>query len=635
MIKFNPKTGLVSFLDTDFKQGKIIFNFEQFNCTSERLKWSQTRNGSLATEYGCEFKALTEKNMLFIEVKNVSERDIFLKEILIIHSPSQMENLLAASDYLEYIHSSSFGEHSGVKKVGLSNRWLKHNPEGSMAYVLQNIDSKDSCLFSTLPSHKGGDYVTFRALHDSPHLEGNFGLEIKSVQQKLIKPGIEATTSAIQCRTGNDPLLLLAELGRQWRKGRKLPMKDVKKGWNSWDYYAGAVTSDDIYKNQKQAKRHFAKKIEYFVIDEGWEPRWGVWEANWKFPEGLIKFCQNIRAGGGIPGIWTAPLMVNTYTSLYREHPDWFGRDKNGQVVGTLYSYGPMAYLDITNPEVEKHIFDLFKRLKEQGFEYFKVDFTQEILRCKLFYDMSIPRGNILRKVFETIRKAIGKEAYLLACGAPYESITGIVDAVRVTGDIHNFWGHVLNSALTISSRWWMHRTLWNIDPDFLIIRTKDTSTDTLLNREYVPKPFEYGKCWLKGRENNIKEAKAYALLIYLCAGDVFLGDNLTKLNKTGIELIKKVLKRPLTNAAVPVDLFAGHDTLPSKWVAEEKDFWFIGIFNWEEDAVDIAVDLQKLCIVNYSRIESFWDGKRVLPGKGIINLHLEPRSCKGLKIEK
>ncbi|GAI58269.1 unnamed protein product, partial [marine sediment metagenome] len=176
---------------------------------------------------------------------------------------------------------------------------------------------------------------------------------------------------------------------------------------------------------------------------------------------------------------------------------------------------------------------------------------------------------------------------------------------------------------------------LCNVDPDFLIVRSKDTSIKTQLNLEYEQKPFEYGSCWFQGREMNLDEVKAYALLIYLSAGDVFLGDDLGTLNNTGINLIKKVLETPLANSAIPVDLFAGHDTLPGKWVAEEKDFWFIGIFNWEEDTANISVDLQELGIKEYTSIESFWEKKKIFPGEKIINISLKPRSCEGLRINK
>jgi len=635
MIEFRHGTGGVSLVDTDLDAGVVVFRFRAFTCSSDAMKWTKSGNGFVAGAHECEFKISAPRGVLRIETKNKSRADVFLKEVEIVFSPTRLASPLVAREYREYVHSFNFASLSGVKKVGLPNRWLKNNPESSLAYVLQHIPSGNAILVSVLPPHRG-DYVSFRALHHTAHLEGNFGLTIKSVQQRLVKPARKAAVSPIQCRTGRDPLALLEELGTQWSRSRRRPIKDVRVGWNSWDYFAGAVTSRDIFRNQRRAKELFRGAVRHFVIDEGWEPRWGAWVANWKFPEGLRGFCRKIKAEGGVPGIWTAPFLVNCYTDLYRDHPEWFGRDSQGNVVKSLLSYGPMACLDITHPEVEQFIHDLFKRLRRDGFEYFKVDFAALVLKCERFHDMTTARSNRLRKGFETIRRAVGDDAYLLACGAPYESVTGIVDAVRVTGDIHNFWGHVLANAASMSARWWMHGKLWNVDPDFFIVRSRDTSPDKRLNRESAAKPVSLaGDWWLAGRELVLNEVKVYALLVYLSGGDIFLGDDLGKLNNQGIAVIRRVLETPRTRAAVPVDLFDRHDSLPGLWAKEEDDFQFVGVFNWDEDPKEARIDLRKAGCRSLGRITTFWSGEDIEPRDGVVSLHLEPRSCEGLMIAK
>ena len=232
-----------------------------------------------------------------------------------------------------------------------------------------------------------------------------------------------------------------------------------------------------------------------------------------------------------------------------------------------------------------------------------------------------------------TIRRAIGEEAYLLACGAPYESVLGLADAVRVTGDIHNFWGHVLANAASVAARWWTHRKLWNVDPDFLIVRCPETTPDKQLNRPGRVKPFEYADYWLAGREMRMNEVKAYALLVYLSAGDIMIGDDLTQLNAEGFALLRKVLEQPLSRAAKPTDLFGAHGALPCFWLAEEDEFAFLGVFNWEEDRVEYQVDLRSLGVEDCKRVELFWDGKTVEAQGGEVLVRLAPRSCEGLKV--
>jgi len=634
MFEFQSAAGKLNCRDTALTGGGITFRFRSFEVASHGLKWKRKGNAWVATGHDTEFRVSAPRGVLKIEVKNVGRGDVFLEDVTVAFDPSEMADPLCARGHREYIHSMNFASLSGVKKVGLPDQRLKANPESSLVYVVQHIESGKAWLVSALPPH-AGDYVTFRALHDAPHLEGGFGLWIRSDQQRLIRPGRKAAVSPIQCRTGSDPLVLLEELGDQWAKARRLPLKDVAVGWNSWDYFAGAVASRDIYKNQRRAKRLFKDKVRYFVIDEGWEPRWGAWTANWKFPEGLKRFCHKIKAGGGIPGVWTAPLLVNTYTDTYRSKPEWFGRDREGRIVQKLLSYGPMAYLDVTHPEAAQFLHDIFARLRREGFEYFKVDFAQCVLECSRFHDMTVGRGAILRRAFDIIRSAIGDDAYLLACGAPFESVSGTVDAVRVTADIHNFWSHVLANAAAVAARWWMHRKLWNVDPDFLIVRSEDTSPDPRLNRAHSPRPFATQDWWLAGREMVLNEVQAYALLVYLSGGDLVLGDDLTQLNAKGVEILRKVLATPSTKAATPVDLFGRHDSLPSLWAKEEEDFYFIGVFNWGEDPKDCEILLHEVTGGSPRRITTFWDGRQIHPTDNAIDLTLPPRSCEGLIVAK
>ncbi len=634
-MKFNLEKGTLSIKNTPFENGKIEFIFTQFRCCSNELQWIETKNNMFtASQYDCEFSISINDNSVSAGIKNRGSQPIFLHDVYIRFAPSEISDTLKSDEWMEFINSFNFGVSSGVKKVGLSNSHLPSNPDSSMVYILYNRVSKKAYMLSAcLPF--SGDYTSFKALHDSLHLEGDFGVEIKSTQERLLQPGNKVSTTAVQCMTENNPQELLQILGRQYHAKIERPLKEVKIGWNSWDYFAGAITSQNIYDNQRKAQESLPDSVRYFVIDEGYEPRWGVWEANWKFPEGLDNFCKKIKSAGGVPGIWTSPLLVNTYTDIYLNHPEWFAHDKSGNIATKAYSYGPMAFLDTTRKDVQDFIYNTFAALKQAGFKYFKVDFTQEILHAETFFDKTIPRGALIRIAFDTIRKAIGDDAYLLACGAPYQSVIGIADACRTTGDIHNFWGHVLQAATQISTKWWMNRNLWNNDPDFLIVRSSETSTVSQLNRKYKPKPFSINNYWLAGREMNLQEVKAYAMLVYLSAGDIMLSDDLNTLNETGLEIIRKILSKPLKNAAIPMDLFDYHDALPAVWFSKEEEFSLIALFNWHEDHRNIAIDLADYGIASQVDIIDFWEDTQIHADNGELTVQLPARSCKALIVKK
>ena len=634
-MSFHPTTGRVDLDGTPFANGVIHFQFADFARDSTLLKWRRSGNAFAASADDLEFRVDTPHDTLKIEVRNKGKRERFWVETQVVFAPADLDEPLPAREWREYIHAQNMGLNCGVKKVGLATRWLANNPESSMTYALRRDADGLTILLASVPP-LAPDYVYFRALHAEGHMEGDFGLTIRSEQARLLKPGRKGAVSPILVKTGDDPSALLEGLGDRYAKAMGLPRRAPVAGWNSWDYYAGAVRSEHMFANQRAAKKRFGDKVRYFVIDEGWEPRWGDWVANWKFPEGTKAFCKKVKAAGGLPGVWTAPLLVNRYTNLYRDHPDWFARDDAGDIPNDLLAYGPMSYLDPTHPEAAAWLVALFRRLRRDGFEYFKIDFSQQVLECSRFHDMTVGRGGILRRTFELIREGIGEKAYLLGCGAPYESVVGIVDAVRIVGDIHDYWSHVMRNAPDIAARWWMHGKLWSNDADFLVVRSEDTSPDLSLRRQGVDQPLPATSTgWLAGRPFRLNEARVHAMLVLLSGGDVILGDDLGKLNAAGLAVLRKVLDAPRTRAATPLDLFDRHDALPSLWVKEEEDHHFIGVFNWDEEPRDFRVDLDLLPDAPRGRVRTFWGEEEVEPLDNAVSLRLAPRSCEGLMVYK
>lgn len=496
-------------------------------------------------------------------------------------APKAFRPGLESASFREFIHGGNFlSMASGVKCVGRKGLGLDFVVPSNMVTVYQQ-EKGEALLLGVLPPLSDA-FAEFRTVHAEPHFETTFGVEVRHVFQCSVGPGASQSTSPLVAFTGKAGTTLLDSFGMAWRDLLDRPApKPPKVGWNSWDYLAGAVSREAVNRNIRAGRELFGDALEVFALDEGWECQWGTWEANWKFPEGLEDFCRHVRSVGGVPGIWTAPLLVNTYNPLFLEHPDWFAARADGQLQTDAYSYGPMAYLDVTRQEVLEHLRGVFSRLRAAGFEYFKVDFGQCILKARLFHDRGIGRNGLLRNAFKVIREAIGDDAYLLSCGSPYESVVGIADAVRSTGDIHIFWGHVLRNAGALSVRWWMAGNLWNCDPDFLVVRGPDTAVPPYAKRRVVTPVGPEGG-WLAGREFNENEARVYALLVHLTGGDVMLGDMLAQLNEVGAGIIRRVLE-PRTRPAIPADLFTSDQDLPRIWIGRDAGNTLVGLFNWTD----------------------------------------------------
>ncbi len=493
--------------------------------------------------------------------------------------PERFRPALDAAEFREFIHGGSFLRMaSGVKPVGRKTPFLDFTAASNIVIAYQRDDG-GALLLAVLPPIREA-FSEFVTLHSEPHLEADFGVDARHVFDCVVEPGRAARTAALAALAGDDAVELLERLGDLWAERAPSPARRPPRvGWNSWDFYAGAVTRRDMDANLAAARRLFGDALEVFAIDEGWEAQWGAWEPNRKFDEGLEDFCRSVKAAGGVPGVWSAPLLVNTYNPLFLEHPDWFAEREDGQLQTDLYGYGPMAYLDVTRPEVIEHVKGVFRRLRAAGFEYFKVDFSHCILKARKFADPSIPRVDLVRRAFAAIREAIGPEPYLLSCGSPYESVVGLVDAVRASGDIHIYWGHVLRNAGALAARWWMQGKVWNCDPDFLVVRGPDTA-DPPFGRRQVVKPMCPPDTWVTGREFNLEEARAYALLVHLSGGDVILGDALDQLKPAGVEMLRRVLQ-PRRPPARPVDLFTSDQMLPRIWISRGERDALVGVFNW------------------------------------------------------
>ncbi|MHB8995497.1 MAG: glycoside hydrolase family 36 protein [Armatimonadota bacterium] len=503
-------------------------------------------------------------------------------------SPAAFSAALQTWRFKELIHGGSFESlATGVKGVGRKAFGLDFVVPSGLLTVYQQEEG-EALLLGVLPP-VGSAFSEFTTLHSDPHLEGSFGFEIRHRFDCLVPAGEAVLTSPIIAIAGADGTELMQRYGEAWAEllARTSPRPPCV-GWNSWDYYSGAITRQAMDENLAAATDLFGDALQVFCIDEGWEQQWGSWGPNAKFPEGLADFCRHVKARGRVPGIWTAPLLVNTYNPLFLAKPQWFAARADGQLRTDSYSYGPMAYLDPTQPEVLDHLRAVFGRLREAGFDYFKVDFTQCILKAEAFADPRVGRADLVRRAFSAIRDAIGSDAYLLACGAPFESVTGLVDGVRTTGDIHIYWGHVLRNAQSLAGRWWMTGNLWNGDPDFLVVRGPDTARPPYGKRQVVT-PLGPDGGWLSGRELNEMEARTYALLVHLSGGDVILGDALRQLHLAAVSMIQRVLqpRRP----AIPVDLFTSDQDLPRIWISRGETDTLVGLFNWSEYGARLEFD--------------------------------------------
>ena len=71
--------------------------------------------------------------------------------------------------------------------------------------------------------------------------------------------------------------------------------------------------------------------VDAYQVDAGWYDRMGDWNVDAaKFPNGLEEIAERCRAHGMRFGLWMAVATVDEASAVFREHPEWIARDRNG-----------------------------------------------------------------------------------------------------------------------------------------------------------------------------------------------------------------------------------------------------------------------------------------------------------------
>lgn len=135
--------------------------------------------------------------------------------------------------------------------------------------------------------------------------------------------------------------------------------------------------------------------VDMFLLDDGWfankYPRnsdkagLGDWQENVKkLPHGIGYLVRQAQKNGVKFGIWVEPEMVNPKSELYEQHPEWVIRQPNRPE----HLYRNQLVLDLSNPEVQDHVFGVLDRIMTEnpGVAFFKWDCNAVIYNANSAY---------------------------------------------------------------------------------------------------------------------------------------------------------------------------------------------------------------------------------------------------------
>lgn len=384
--------------------------------------------------------------------------------------------------------------------------------------------------------------------------------------------GVEHYADAVKKQLG---IRLWTERG----EGRRVP-----NGWNSWSGsggtggYGTGIDEATMIENLDVMATEFRDfGMDYFQIDDGYEPAYGDW--TWRedrFPHGPRWLSDEIRKRGLKPGLWLAPFAPSPRSTLVSEHPDWMA--ERASSLGSVFGSGDYEILDLTNPEVKAWLRALFTRFREDwNFDWLKVDFAYFALLGSGLFDPTQTREEAYRGAMRIIREAVGDDTFIMTVavmGVHY----GLADSDRVTLDSMPVWDSIpgATSALaqqglkptvrTAARRYYLHNRIWINHPDLIFFRSNSLD-----------------ETWPR---LTLDEAQAFCSFVGLSGGIVKLGDRLVDLEAEHINTVRKLLPTYGEHAR-PLDLFERE--YPEKWHLRiergldgyDEAYDLVGLFHW------------------------------------------------------
>jgi len=371
-------------------------------------------------------------------------------------------------------------------------------------------------------------------------------------------------------------------------------------GWCSWYCFGPNVTAQQVLDNLDVIAKSMPS-LKYIQIDDGYQPAMGDWlETGAAFGGSVRTVLGEIRRRGFQPAIWVAPFIAEERSHLFRQHPDWFIKDDQGQplrsdrVTFGGWRHGPWYAIDGTHPGAQAHLERVFRTMRrEWGCTYFKLDANfWGAMHGGRFHDREATRIDAYRRGMQAVGRGAG-DGFLLGCNHPIWPSIGAIHGSRSSNDIKRSWDRLASTARQNLSRNWQNGRLWWNDPDAVVLAGELTDA----------------------------ECQFHATAIYATGGMVLSGDDLTRIPSARAAMLRKLL--PPTGVAA-----AFTDATLTVGVVNLPDARMVCLFNWDDRSDTVTFDVPQP-----STITDYWTDQSLGRRKGTVAIELPPRSARLLKV--
>ncbi len=307
------------------------------------------------------------------------------------------------------------------------------------------------------------------------------------------------------------------------------PKAKPMTGWTSWYNYYQNI-SEKIILNNLEALYSANKKIDIVQVDDGYQTFIGDWldvDVN-KFPKGMKHIAQQIHSKGYKAGLWLAPFVCETNSGLFKEHPDWIQRDKQGNLALAGGNWSRFYALNLDHVEVRvyiKHVFDVV--LNDWDYDLVKLDFLYAV--C-MHPTKTKTRGQIMCDAMDFLRECVG-DKLILGCGVPLGPSFGKVDYCRIGCDVGLDWNDKAYMRL-------FHRER---------VSTLNALGNTIGRRQLSGRAFINDPDVFFFREDNIQltqtQKETVTFINKHFGGLLFTSDDITNYSKTQHKLFDETMK--------------------------------------------------------------------------------------------
>lgn len=297
----------------------------------------------------------------------------------------------------------------------------------------------------------------------------------------ILNPGESRETHELILETGPDYRSLLQGHVDRIAKMYGSRRTAVNSVFCSWYFYGPDISAEDVDENLKSLSEK-PLPFDVFQLDMGWQNLFGDWDTNYeRFPDGMDDIAWKLRQAGYIPGIWTAPFVIQAEAAVLKRYPDLLLKDRSGAPCIFSCGLGTCYILDPFSPSAAQMLNEFYAKIRNWGFSYHKLDFLRAVFihEDAVFCDPGKNRAEAYRHGMKLIRDAVGEDAIMDACGGLYESSAGYCDINRSGADVRGHWhggdsricGYNVRIKQNIVRNF--YNRLWKTDPDALQLRRR------------------------------------------------------------------------------------------------------------------------------------------------------------------